>query len=309
MRLIRPIAIIALLASSFPAHADVILTYHLSTFVPAVPGDVPPATQIPVNDPLGPALTGPGIVNPNSPTNPLVFAPGQTRFIQIAIQANAASPTAIGVDNQANWTPSWGGAGNTMTTFAFGMQYPLALVWQPYLPPMPPSLTNNFRNARAQSGPQPDGSVPGYAFASGFPSWYTDYNMGGTAITGLDLNAGLGTSNAMSNGVGLLSDTNLAVFKFRAWTSPGSGVITLFDLNTAPSAAGFGLLDGTNLDSFIFSAAHGGQTAFPLYIQVVVPEPSSLCLAALAVAGIGWRRWRRRAVAKFEESQLCGPRI
>jgi hypothetical protein len=55
------------------------------------------------------------------------------------------------------------------------------------------------------------------------------------------------------------------------------------------------LLDGTNLDTFIFSAAHGGQMAFPLYIQVV-PERSSLCLAVLAVAGIGWRKWRRKGL-------------
>jgi hypothetical protein len=156
------LACLAAIAFALPTRADVILTYHLSTFVPAYPGDMAPASPIPTNDPLGPALTGPGVANPNSPTNRLVFAPGQAQFLQIAIQANAAAPTNIGVDNQANWTPSMGGTGNTMTTFAFGMHYPLALVTQPYAPPDPLAFTINNMNARSQSGPQPDGSTPGH---------------------------------------------------------------------------------------------------------------------------------------------------
>jgi hypothetical protein len=290
------LACVALLAWIIPARADVILTYHLSTFVPANPANFyPPGTQIPTNDPLGPALTGPGVINPNSPTNPLVFVPGQVRFIQVAIQANAVAPTMIAGQDQANWTPSGGGSGNTMTTFGFVFHYPLALVTQPIDFPIGPFLNYNTPSSRAQSGPQPDGSVPGYQFSTGYPITYPGYNMGGTAMTGTDNNAGLGTSNFTSNGINVLSDTNLAVFKIIAGNNLGSGVITMADLNTSPASAQFGLLDGTNLDTLIFSLAHGGpNAAFPLYIQVV-PEPSSLVLAGLAMAGFGWRRLRKKS--------------
>ena len=90
--------------------------------------------------------------------------------------------------------------------------------------------------------------------------------------------------------VSLLPDTNLAVLKVRAGMTPGSGFITLTDLNPAPAASGFGLLDGTNLDEFIFAPGHAN---FPLQV-IVVPEPSSLALAVVAVVGIGIRKSRRR---------------
>jgi hypothetical protein len=284
------LACVAVVAYAIPAHADVILDYHLSTFVPANPGTVPPASQIPSTDALGPLIAG------NSAANPLMLSQGQTIFLQICIQANATPPTMISPDNQANWTPSAGGSGNTMTTFAFGMNYPLSIVTQPYNPPSPPALNQNFSNARSQSGNQPDGTTPGYVFATGHPITFTNYNMGQTAITGLDLGAGLGTGTTVSGGVNLLSDTCIAVMKISAGMTAGTGQISLFDLNTAESAAGFGLLDGTNLDTLIFSAAHGGQNSFPLFIQVAaVPEPSSMCLAGLAIAGFGWRKLRRKA--------------
>lgn len=99
----------------------------------------------------------------------------------------------------------------------------------------------------------------------------------------------------MAGGVNLLPDTNIAVMKIVAGSTPGSGQISLFDLNTAPTASGFGLLDGTNLDSIIFG--YNGTTDtrnFPLFIAVA-PEPSSMCLAGLAIAGFGWRKLRRKA--------------
>lgn len=91
----RVLSLILSLAATSQARSDIILTYHLSSFVPAIPGDMPPATPIPTNDPLGPALTGPGVANPNSPSNPLVFTVGETKYLQIAIQANAMAPTIV----------------------------------------------------------------------------------------------------------------------------------------------------------------------------------------------------------------------
>lgn len=184
------LACVAVVAYVMPARADVILTYHLSSFVPTTPGTMfPPATQIPANDPLGPQIGGVGTPG-ESAANPFILAPGQTIFLQIAIQANA-NPPIVGnngggpPDMQANWTTATNGI--TMTTFALGLQYPLSIVTQPYNPPSPPLLNQNNPNARSQSGPQPDGSSTGYAFATGHPITFPNYNMGQTAITGADL--------------------------------------------------------------------------------------------------------------------------
>lgn len=287
LKLIRIVAVLAVVALAMPARADVILTYHLSNFNPPTQGDtLATGTPIPANDPLGPLITG-----------PLTFYPGQTRYIQIAIQANANSPTMVNGQNQFNWTTA--NSGNTMTTFALGFLYPGSLVAQPFTQPMPPQLNQNQTNATALTGPQPmSGGPTGYAFTTGYPNftWTPGFPFPYyiTCITGTDSVAGLGVSPT-----GYLSDTPLCILKIRAGTSLGSGFITMQDLNTAPTAVGFGLLDGTNLDPIIFASAHAN---FPLQVIVTAPEPSSLCLAGVAVAGFGWRRWRRKGASK-----VCDP--
>jgi hypothetical protein len=292
-------ACVVVLAYIRPARADVILTYHLSTFVPANPGTIPPASPIPAHDPLGPAIVG------NNAANPLVLTPNETKFLQICIQANATVPIVggpMGQDHQANWTTA--SSGNTMTSFAFGMNYPWQLVTQPFTLPSPPALYQNNSNARAQSGPQPDGSPTGYAFSAGYP-YINPFSMGLIEMDGVDSNVGLGTTATSAGGVNLLPDTNIAVMKLVAGTTLGSGVITLFDLN--PLVADFALVDGTNLDSLIFTPAHGlngnASQAFPLFISVAAPEPSSICLASLAAAGFAWRKLRRKAIAGTGEPQ------
>lgn len=279
------LACVAAVAMVLPARADVILTYHLSSFVPSNTSDTfPPGTQIPSGDVLGPQLL-------TTPGTPLVFMPGETKFIQVAIQANANPPTVVNGQNQDNWTIA--DDGNTLTTFGFGFNYPLSLVINPFTTPVAPLLNQNNPNARSQSGPQPPGGgATGYAFATSHPITYTNYNMGGTAIGGLDTNVGLGRAPGAT---ALLPSTILAVLKVRAGMNPGTGTITMTDLNTAPTAAGFGLLDGTNLDDIIFAPAHNN---FPLHIEVaVIPEPSSMCLAGLAIGGLAWRKLRRKKVA------------
>jgi len=283
------LAFVAAAAMTLPARADVILTYHLSSFNPPTNGDtLATGSQIPSNDTLGPAISG------NSVGNPLMFMPNETKYIQIAIQVNSNPPLSVNGQNQNAWgNPSGTGpnsannAGVTLSSFGFEFRYPVSLVINPFTPPATPLLNQNNTNARAESGPQPDGTSPGYVFAQGHPTSFTNYNMGGTVIGGLDTGTGLGTATN-----GLLPDTIIAVMKVRAGNTPGTGTIQLFDPNSAPTAASFGLLDNTNLDDIIFAPGHNN---FPLFISVAVPEPSSMCLVGLAVAGFGWRKLRRKA--------------
>src|SRR5262249_35807364 len=142
----------------------------------------------------------------------------------------------------------------------------------------------------------PDGTGGNTTFAGSNPITFANYNNGGTVFGGLDLADGLGTSAVSSGGVFLLNDTVLCTMKIRASASPTGPQplpITLIDPSTLITAASNGLNDNTNLDPIIVAAAHNN---FPLYIQVAVPEPSSMCLAGLAVVGFGWRKLRRKAV-------------
>ncbi len=244
-------------ASVVPLRADVILTYRLSSFVPNVPGDVQPADPIPDSDPLGAPITG-----------PLVIPLGSERYIQVCIIGTAPPPMQT-----QNPQLLWNGS-NRMITFAFAFNYPSGVLAQPYVPLQIPFLDDNLSNANAQ--------LP---FAVGHPNTFPSYNMGQTAITGVTLLSGIqGTS-------GVVSERVIATLKVRGATT-GTGMITLTDLNLSPTEAGFGLAGGQNLDNFIFAPAHNN---FPLAVQVIpAPEPSSMALAGVALAGIGWRKWRQR---------------
>lgn len=246
------LACVAAVAIAVPARADIILSYHLSSFVPALP-----TTLIPANDPLGPSV---GALN---------MTVGQTIFLQVAITGNNAAPYGAA---QMNWDP---GAGGGMSSFGFIFNYPASIVAQPYV--APPPTNPNRPNANAM--------LP---YSVAHPNTFTGYNMGGTSIGGLDLGGGLAAA------AGIIPTTNIAVFKLTA-TNPGSGTITLTDQNPSPTAGGFGLEDDTNLDPTIFSIAHN---SFPLSINVApIPEPSSMAFAGLALAGLGWRKLRRKKVA------------
>lgn len=236
-----------------PAKADIILSYHLSSF--AGPATAP----IPNDLPLGPEITG------------LNMTVGEVLYIQIAITGNANAPQIVNGQNQANW-----GVGNGMSTFVLQFNYPQAMVSQPYIAPAPPSLAQNWRNARSQ--------LP---YDTGHPITFTGYNSGATIITGLTLGAGIEANS------GILPTTVIATLKLVA-TGTGASSFTISDPQPPLTAGGFGLLDDTNLDAIIFATAHAN---FPFSFQVTAaPEPSSLALAGIA-AVFGWRRLRRGQVA------------
>jgi PEP-CTERM motif len=292
------LAMVAVMAWGVPARADILLNWHLSTQA-ANPSDTAGTPITSLDVPLGPALTGPQAAIPNSVSNPLIMTPGQVILLQLAVNCNA-TPAGAG---QNNWKPldtngvnGGPNPNNTLIGWGFDVQYPLALCVQPFN-----TAANNTRNATANNyTDQPDG--PGNADGSTFGITLTPpFNAGVSRLGGLDLGNGLGVQSGGGATPGILSDWVICTFKIRASatpTGPQPLPITLADTSLIPTASAFGLGDGTNLDSIVFSAAHGGQNSFPLFIQVnAVPEPSSMCLAGLAIAGFGWRKLRRKATA------------
>ncbi len=251
---------VVVLASVMPARGDIILGYAISSFVPAVPGtSFPPASPIPNNSPVGTVIFG------NTAGNPLIFMPGETKFIQVTIEGNAIAPF---LPAQMNWD---GAALNGMIASALVFNYPWPLVSQPYVQPTSTNINRNKPNAVSQAPlavGHPFISLPGF------------YNMGQTAITGAD------TGDGVFANAGILPPTPLFTFKVVAGIFPGAGVIRLSDIN--PLVGNMGTTAG-DFDPIVFAPAHNN---FPLYITVV-PEPSSMALVGLAVAGVGWRRMRR----------------
>ncbi len=259
---------VAALAIVMPARADVILGYRIGL----PPSGLDQSNPLwiddqldPVNETNQPVALGPPIVGG---LNVLL---GSVTYLQITMATNTNA--------LSNPTPSfpqsvWTGP-NRLITVAFGLIYPLGILNNPFAPPIPPTDQNqNNANARAM--------VP---FGTSNPNTFSGYNMGSTAIAGSTTLTGIGATAGQIAG----GERVIAVFRLNA-VSPGSGNISLFDLNGSPTAAGFGLNNGQNLDQYVFHPSHG---TYSLPVVVSVPEPSSMALAGVALAGIGWRKWRR----------------
>ncbi len=269
------LACVAALAAVTPARADVILGYRIG--LPPSGNDQTNPLWIdnefdPINGTNQPVALGTPI-----PGGVLTVTEGQTIFLQVTIATNAtalSSPTPSFA--QSAWTNT-----NRLITVAFGLNYPLGILNNPFQPPIPPTDPDqNNHNARI--------IVP---FATGNPNTFTGYNLGSTAISGATTGTGIGaTAGQITSGPG--PERVIAVFRMVAGVA-GSGQITLFDLNTSPTAGGFGLqVAANNLDEYVFHPSHG---TYSLPVTVVpVPEPSSMALAGLALAGIGWRKLRRK---------------
>ena len=73
---------------------------------------------------------------------------------------------------------------------------------------------------------------------------------------------------------------------------PVTDVVTRYlrDLGLTPDEDAFGNVYGQ-------ATTNGGDYGVPVVWLASVPEPSSLCLAGLALASFGWRALRRKAPA------------
>jgi hypothetical protein len=177
--LLRAVSLLFVVMAALPAKADIILSYHLSSF--AGPATAP----IPDNLPLGPQITD------------LTMNVGDVRYVQIAVTGNANAPTIVQGQDQTNWN-----VGNGMIAFGFDFHYPVGLVSQPWVMPTLPLLAENLPNANAQ--------LP---YTVSTPILFGGYNMGTTRIGGLTLGAGL-EANA-----GILPTTVIATLKVVATNS------------------------------------------------------------------------------------------
>jgi hypothetical protein len=264
MRIVRLVftAIIAILAATSPARADIILSYHLSSYT-GNPGN--PNAPIPNNLPAGPQV--------DSATG-LVLSLGQTVYLQVAITANLSSPTAIGFNDQLRWDPNFYGPGSPNDLYAFGfhLRYPTTIVSQPYDVPMPGVFTYESRNSNVNAPFSP-------RWANGFPG----YNMGSTPIAGVnDLNP----YGLISEAPGVKATFPLATFRITA-DYVGSGRMSVADNYESLYQSSFLLADGTDLAPLIFDPSlpshyTSGFGYFPLLVTVV-PEPSSFILAGCAL--------------------------
>ncbi len=168
------LACVAALAIVIPAQADVILGYRIG-LPPSGLDETNPLWIDNVLDPIGqsqPVALGPPIVGP------LMMTEGQTLFLQVTIATNTS---ALSNPTPSFAQPAWTNS-NRLITFAFGLNYPLGVVNNPFAPPVPPvDPDQNNANARA--------NVP---FATGNPNTFTGYNMGATAIAGATTGTGVG---------------------------------------------------------------------------------------------------------------------
>jgi hypothetical protein len=255
---------VAALAVAMPARADLLLSFRTPNSPPTFPNSIPAAyseantTAIPLPNTVG-----------------LVMLPGETRYVNVALLSNATNPGPGQTfwNNQATMPQ--------LATFGINMTFNGATADNPYIPlGTPPTLAENNANLRIQAGY--GNALPGDPYPANFRQFV------GLATGGLGLDGSFGLLDAASNPVNLVV---VGTFRIVAG-APGSTDFVLSRLTTGgpggPAQNNWQVTDNVTsmfLDTEVFSAAHPN---FSLHVTVV-PEPTSMCLAGVAFAGLGWR--------------------
>jgi hypothetical protein len=254
------LAAVAVLATSLPARAEIILGFRTM-----LPSEAPPAQGLGINgldipdnsDPFGGNINSLG-----NPTTGLTLNPGDSAYVQVTVRATA---TNVGPGQMA-WGNLPNGTNNTQLVI-WGVRLTISdpsVATNPFI--FSPTLTENGENFSCQAPFL--NAYPGQPFLGNFRDF-----------------AGLaGQSGISANNVTHVVNERV-VFTFRILAvAPGT---SNFSVSQIPQQSLWTLAGGQTLDAEIFNQ--------PYVLPVtVVPEPSSIALAGLAVAGFGYRKLRRK---------------
>jgi len=330
------IASIAVMAMAMPARADLVLEFldvtgtfagtPQGTFPNVINNFIPLGTQpYTFDNSIDPAVNVPAVSGINS----VNMVAGQTRIIQVALLdtlvgntfpplgspiASSIPPTVIGATNYnaPRWLQTSTGGGTAPQTFGMTL-WETRITGTVIGPAANPTGGAFVAPPNAVPGIDPDWGNnriallnPGAAFvnAGSTPPTFSDF--GGLLATGAgampNRNYGTDLNQAQLGG-------RLALFQFEITvpgTDPGGArTVTISDRSAfndfevrATGNGSFGVAgDRIALDSTIFSAAHPN---FVLTVNVTpVPEPSSIALIGMTVAGLGYKL-RRKMKAKAE---------
>lgn len=262
------LAAMAALAIAVPARAEILWSFRSLNTPPGNP-------TLPISASLTTSNTTALM------SNSITMNPGEIRYVAVAIQV---TPTAAGpVQNFWNSISGITGDLNQLAVHGANLTFTNpAVADNPYipLPSMGATLNENNSNLRVQAaGAAYVNALPGDPFS---PGWR---HIVGQTTGGLQLD---GSNN--------LPTTVLAAFKIVAGT-PGTSEFLISRLTTGGPMGTpqnvWTVTDGAvgqSMDAEVFTAANlAGRTLS----VTVVPEPSSMALAGLAVAGFGWRKLRR----------------
>jgi len=268
------LAAVAALAVAMPARADLVYEFRLATDQ-TDPSNGAWSTGSPAAIPAGPAaLTG-------TQGSPWVVQPNQDYILQIVLrQTDAAQPAFANV----NPTPGSPGTGQKMISYGFRLNY-LPGVFQHVAP-----ITNYFDTTS-----NPPGDINTYGV--GTAGFQSDPNPNGSDATSTALRD-LTTGNGYFQASGIYPLANVRMHTGNS----GSGRLVITDPDAGQSN---GSPSNPTMDAGIFdqalssplNTASGTQNnGFELFFQVqAVPEPSSMVLAGLGLAGLGYRLRRKKA--------------
>jgi hypothetical protein len=252
---------VAALAMAMPARADLLLTFRTVNQNPATPTTNIRNDYLPFPTPLAPANRATNAILPTG----LVMNVGDIRYVVVDFTANS---TNMG-PNQAQWTGNYG-----MTQYGMNMTFNGSTADNPYTPyGTPPTQTENLPNLSQQA-----------PFGPAYPN--QPYGPNYRQVLGLT------TAPLAGNGDGTLDEACFFAFKITA-VAPGTTNYVFSQYTAGPGGAPTPVIvlsknvAGTdlNLDQELFSPAH---PTFTLPVTVV-PEPTSMCLAGMAFAGLGYR--------------------